>query len=87
MTDSEKPHRMHGRSQEVYDALVSSGIIREGDHVRRVIIDIDITKAVTCYIERYPDSRMLELLPALGNGGVEIRWADKPGDAEEGDAE
>jgi hypothetical protein len=71
-----EPHRLHGRSQEVYDALRNAGIIHEGDHVRRVIIDIDVETAVVCYIERYPDSRMLDLLPVLGS--AEIRWAPKP---------
>lgn len=72
-----KPRRLHGRSLEVHDVLVTSGIIHPEEHVRRVIIDIDVAQAVTCYIERYPDSRVLELLPALGGGRAEIRWADK----------
>lgn len=72
-----QPHRMHGRSPEVWEALKAAGIVREGDFVRRVIIDIDVAKAVTIYIERYPDSRMLELLPVIGSGRSEIRWADK----------
>lgn len=77
-----KPQRIHGRSQEIYDALTAAGIIREGDRVRRVIIDINVTDAVTVYIERYADTRVLELLPVIGHGRPEIRWADKPEDAE-----
>jgi hypothetical protein len=73
----DKPQRMHGRSQEIYDALRLAGIIRENDHVRRVIIDINVTDAVLIYIERYADTRMLEILPVIGHGRAEIRWADK----------
>lgn len=65
------PHRLHGRSQEIYDALRLAGIIREGDHVRRVIIDINVSDAVIVYIERYADTRLLDLIPVLG--GAEIR--------------
>jgi len=86
MTGNEdSPHRLHGRSQEIYDALRLAGIIREGDHVRRVIIDINVSDAVVVYIERYGDSRMLDLIPVLG--GAEIRWSDKiPAAAAEAEA-
>jgi len=73
----EKPLRMHGRSQEIYDALRLAGIIRPDDHVRRVIIDIDASSAVLIYIERYADTRVLDILPVIGYGRAEIRWADK----------
>jgi hypothetical protein len=73
----EEPHRIHGRSEELWNALRDSGIVRDGDYVRRVIIDIDVRSAVVVYIERYADTRALELLPVIGNGSAEIRWADK----------
>lgn len=63
---------MHGRSQQVFDALLEAGIIHEGDYVRRVIIDIDVTQAVTLYVERYADTRVLDILPVIGNGRSEI---------------
>jgi len=72
-----RPQRMHGRSQEIYDALRAAGIIREDDHVRRVIIDISADSAVLIYIERYADTRVLDILPVIGHGRAEIRWADK----------
>ena len=75
--DENRPHRLHGRSQEIYDALQAAGIIREDDHVRRVIIDIDAGSAVLIYIERFADTRVLEILPVIGHGHAEIRWADK----------
>jgi hypothetical protein len=67
----DRPQRLHGRSQEIYDALRLAGIIRPDDHVRRVIIDIDVSSAVIVYIERYGDTRLLDLVPVLG--GAEIR--------------
>lgn len=82
MTGDEKPQRMHGRSQKIYDALRLAGIIREGDNVRRVIIDIDASSAVLIYIERFADTRMLEILPVIGHGRSEIRWADKTPETE-----
>lgn len=75
-TEKDKPHRIHGRSEELWNALRDSGIVREDDYVRRVIIDIDVRSAVTIYIERYADTRALDLLPVLSDG-AEIRWADK----------
>lgn len=75
MGDQEdRPHRMHGRSQELWDALKSAGLVREGDYVRRVIIDINADAAVVVHIERYADTRTLEILPVLGRG-AEIRWS------------
>jgi len=54
MTDS--PKLIHGRSQELSDALKAAGIIHPGDRVRRVIIDINVTGPVTVYAERYVDT-------------------------------
>jgi hypothetical protein len=76
MEEKEKPKRIHGRSEGLWEALRDSGIVRDGDYVRRVIIDIDVRSAVTIYIERYADMRVLEILPVLSDG-AEIRWADK----------
>lgn len=74
--NADNPHRLHGRSPELYDALRLAGIIHEGDHVRRVIIDINVSDAVIVYIERYGDSRLLDLvIPVLAS--AEIRWTDK----------
>ena len=76
--DQEKPRRILGRSQEVWDALIACGLVHKGDYVRRVVIDIDVRSAVTVYTERYADTWMLDvLLPVLG-GRVEIRGVPKP---------
>ena len=75
--NEDPPHRLHGRSQEIYDALRLAGIIRPDDHVRRVIIDISVDSAVIVYIERYGDSRLLDLvIPVLGS--AEIRGVPGP---------
>ena len=48
-----------------------AGIIRPDDHVRRVIIDISVDSAVIVYIERYGDSRLLDLvIPVLGSAEI-----------------
>jgi hypothetical protein len=76
--EREKPHRIHGRSEELWNALRDAGVIRDGDYVRRVIIDIDVNAAVVVYIERYGDTRLLDLIPVLG--GAEIRGVPETGD-------
>jgi hypothetical protein len=77
MTAAEtRPARLHGRSQEIYDALRAAGIISGDDQVHRVIIDIDVSRPVTIHVEKYGDARVLDLLPVLG--GAEIRWAPAP---------
>lgn len=59
-TTSRKPQRIHGRSQKLYDALRTAGIIHEGDYVRRIVIDICAEKAVQIYVERFADDRLLD---------------------------
>jgi hypothetical protein len=72
MTEPEKlPKRILGR--RFLDALGEAGIIKKGDYVRRVIIDANMTDALTMYVERYGDERMLAV--ALGLSGFEIQEA------------
>lgn len=62
MTATEdRPRRIHGRSEKLYDALRAAGIIHEGDYVRRVVIDITVEQAVKIYTERFADDRLLDL--------------------------
>jgi hypothetical protein len=75
---TDRPQPVHGRSPELWNALKASGIVREGDRVRRVIIDIDVSKAVLIYIERFADTRVLEILPVIGHDRSEIVWSDSP---------
>jgi hypothetical protein len=53
------------------DALKAAGIVRDGDYVRRVIIDINAECAVVVYVERYGDERLLDLVRTMD--GIEIR--------------
>lgn len=61
-------------------ALLDSGVITKDERVRRIVIDASADNAVVMYVERYGDSRLLDVVPALT--GVEIRQTEKP--AEEG---
>ncbi len=69
MTEPERPKLIHSR--KMLAALTEAGIIRDGDHVRRVIIDINVELAVVVYVERYGDERLLDLVRTLD--GAEIR--------------
>jgi hypothetical protein len=71
MTEPARPRRLHPRSQKVFDALKEAGIIRDGDYVRRVVIDINVDCAVVVHVERYGDERLLNLVRTLD--GIEIR--------------
>lgn len=67
-------------SNKFFDALLASGIVSKEEFVRRVVIDATVGEAVVLYVERYGDSRLLEVVPALT--GVEIRQTDKPAEKE-----
>ncbi len=71
MTEPDRPQRLHSCNRKVLDALKEAGIIRDGDYVRRVIIDINTDCAVVVYVERYGDERLLDLVRTLD--GTEIR--------------
>lgn len=65
---------IHGK--KFVDALLESGIITKDERVRRVVIDVNWDGAVVMHVERYGDSRLLEVIPALT--GLEIRQTEKP---------
>jgi hypothetical protein len=69
MPEPDRPMRMHGR--KMLAVLTEAGIIRDGDYVRRVIIDIAVDNAVIVHVERYGDTRLLNLVRTLD--GIEIR--------------
>jgi hypothetical protein len=58
-------------SKEFIDALIASTIIAKEDLVTRVIIDVQVDRVVTLYVERIGDERLYDLLPAISK--VEIR--------------
>jgi len=70
--------RIHGR--KFIEAPLESGIITKEEFVRRVVIDVSVDNAVFMYVERFGDSRLLEVVPA--STGVEIRQTDKPAEKE-----
>ena len=69
MTEPARPRRILGK--EMLVALAEAGIIRHGDCIRRVIIDIDMSNAVIMHVERFGDTRLLDLVRTLD--GIEIR--------------
>lgn len=70
-------------SREMFGVLTDAGIIRPGDYVRRVIIDIEVGQAVIVHVERYGDERFLSLIRTLD--GIEVHCG-KPGDEGESHA-
>jgi hypothetical protein len=71
MPEPGRPMRMHGR--KMLEVLTEAGIIRGGDYVYRVVIDITIDKAVIMYVERFGDTRLLDLTHVLDGAEIEIR--------------
>jgi hypothetical protein len=53
------------------DALLAAGIITAEQRVRRVVIEASFGEATVMHLERYGDTRLLEVVPALT--GVQIR--------------
>lgn len=52
-------------------ALVAAGVIDDYTRVRRVVIDAQAGHAVTIYVERFGDERLLNVVQTLE--GVEIK--------------
>ena len=73
MPEPDRPQRLHGRSQKMFDALKEAGIVRDGDNVRRVIIDISVECPVVVHVERYGDERLLDLVRTLDGTEIELR--------------
>lgn len=69
--DPDAPKRVLGR--KFLEALGDAGIIRVGDYVRRVVIDASIDNALTLYVERIGDDRLLQVATSLD--GIEIKYA------------
>lgn len=64
--------------KHLHKALVQAGIADE--LTRRVVIDIPVDGFPIIYRESLGDARVLDIVPTLAQGGVEIRGvpADKP---------
>lgn len=48
-------------ARDFLKALAAAGIIHDGDHVRRVIIDAEMGSVVVVHVERLGDERLLHI--------------------------
>jgi hypothetical protein len=58
-----------------HDALLAAGVVTAGERVRRVVIDAQAGCAVVLHVERYGDTRMLDVARTLD--GIEVREVDR----------
>jgi hypothetical protein len=58
-------------SDRFFNALVAAGVFRDDESVRRVVIDAQAGNALVIYVERFGDTRLIEIAPVLT--GLEIR--------------
>lgn len=65
MVDEERHSRITGK--RLLAALTEAGIIRAGEYVRRVVIDIPVDMAVVVHVERYGDERLLRIARDLAD--------------------
>lgn len=69
MTQTTRPKLVH--TEMFYRALVDAGVLREDETIKRIVIDADAGAAVVMYIERWADTRLLDVSMTLD--GIEIR--------------
>jgi hypothetical protein len=59
-------------AEAFHKALVAAGVVRDGESIRRIVIDAQAGNAVVVmHVERYGDDRLLNVVRTLE--GVEIR--------------
>lgn len=69
----------------LHQALVDAGVIRDGEMIRRIVIDAQESHPVIIHVERFGDERLLDVIPTLD--GIEVRTRHSPAhdpDAPEG---
>lgn len=54
-----------------HQALVDAGVIRDGECIRRIVIDARAGAAVKIHVERFGDTRLLDVVRTLD--GIEVR--------------
>lgn len=54
-----------------HDALVAAGVIRGGEDITRIVIDVKVGELVVIHVERFGDTRLLDVVRTLD--GVEVR--------------
>lgn len=63
--------------RKLFEALVKAGIADE--LTRRVTIDIPCNDVVTVYVERYGDSRVLDIIPAIAEDpSLSVEYVARP---------
>jgi hypothetical protein len=55
---------------DFFKALLAADVFRDGEGVRRVVIDAQAGHALIIYVERFGDERILSVVPTLE--GVEV---------------
>jgi hypothetical protein len=65
---------------ELHNALVAADVIRDGEHISRVVIDAKEGEPVRMYVERFGDERLLHVAQTLE--GVQISGAPSSEQAE-----
>lgn len=68
-------------SDSLVEALEAANIIRSGDRVRRVVIDLQVGHVPVIHVERYGDEKVIHLFRALE--GVEVSLVDAGEKAEQ----
>jgi len=77
MTTTESPTRRITANQ-FHQALVAAGVVRDGEAIRRLVIDAQAGCAVMIYVERFGDARLLEIIPTLDGIEVQTGSPQKP---------
>jgi hypothetical protein len=63
-------------TKDLYGALLEAGVFRKDDRIRRFVIDAGPGPEVVMYVERWGDTRLLDVATTLD--GVEIRGVPAP---------
>ena len=58
------------RADEFFEALLAADVFRDGESIRRVVIDALAGHVVVIHVERFGDERLLKVVQTLS--GVEI---------------
>lgn len=67
-----------GRYAELFDALEKAGFA--DNLTRRVVIDIEVNSVVKVYVEKYADTRMINVITTLD--GIQVTSLEKEPKAE-----
>lgn len=57
-------------AEALHKALVAGGVIRDGERIRRLVIDAQVGHCVVIHVERFGDERLLDVVRSLE--GVEV---------------